>query len=344
MNITDIVAFLGAQYTGPSIEITGINTLDKATSSEISFLANPKYIDLLSSTTAGAVLITANHAHNVANPIISNNPYNDFAKLLHFFHTKEGNFQGISPLTYIAPTAQIGNNVTIYPFVYIGEHVHIADEVTIFSHCYIGEHSSIGKASILYPNVSIMSRTIIEEHCSIAPGAVIGSDGFGFVHTNEGVESIPQIGNVCIKSNVSIGANTTIDRATITTTTIGKGSKLDNLVQIAHNVSIGEYCLIVSQTGIAGSTQVGNRVITAGQAGIAGHLHIGDGAIIGPKAGIAKDIPAGETRAGMPATNQMTFLRLSHIMPKLPAIVKTITYLEDKIHMLEQTLENIQRD
>ena len=339
MNIIDIVTFLGAQYTGPSLEISGVNTLDKATSSQISFLANPKYLDLLQSTQAAAVLVTENHASLVKNPIISINPYHDFAKLLHFFYQQEGTFYGVSSLASIAPTASIGKNVIIYPFVYIADHVIIEDNVTIFPHCYIGEHSCIGAHSILYPNVTLMSRTIIKEHCILSPGAVIGSDGFGFIPTDDGIQSIPQIGNVIIESNVYIGSNTTIDRATITTTTIGTGTKIDNLVQIAHNVSIGEYCLIISQTGISGSTKIGNRVILAGQAGIAGHLHIGDGAIVGPKTGIAKDIPPGETRAGMPATNQMTFLRLSHIFPKLPDIIRNIAKLEKKITQLEQELD-----
>lgn len=337
--LSELAAMIGATLQGEDLEIGGISTLENATPKDVTFLANPRYISLLAVTKAGAVILKKEYASSVKNALVVEDPYHAFAKLLHLFRKTKQDYTGISEFTSIQDTVSLGNNVTIYPYVYIAKDVVIADDVVIYPHCYIGAGSSIGKGTILYPNVTILENTVIGENCIITSGAVIGSEGFGFIPTSDGIVSIPQIGTVVLKDDVYVGANTTIDRAAVDKTLIAKGTKIDNLVQIGHNVQIGEYCMLVAQTGISGSTKLGNRVITAGQAGIAGHLHIGDGAVVGPKAGIAKDIPPGETRAGMPATNQMTFLRLSHLFPKLPSLLKKIDVLEAKIAELESKIQ-----
>ncbi|MGL4722723.1 MAG: UDP-3-O-(3-hydroxymyristoyl)glucosamine N-acyltransferase [Desulfovibrionaceae bacterium] len=341
MKLSEIASALNSSFKGNDIHITGLNTLEDASSSELSFLANPKYIHLLAHTKAGAVVVHPNHANEIENAILSESPYQDFARIAMYFEKKEGSFEGISSLAYVSTSATIGKNVTIYPYVFVSDNVVLHDNVVLFPHCYVGENTSIGENTIISPSVTIMSNTSIGKNCTIKPGAVIASAGYGFIPTKEGIFSIPQIGTVTINNNVSVGANTTIDRAALNSTIIEQNTKIDNLVQIGHNVAIGSNCLIISQTGISGSTKIGNNVIIAGQAGIAGHLFIGDNVTIGPKSGIAQDIPAGETRAGIPATDKMTFLRLSHIFPKLPKIIKEHALLKQRVALLEEKINSI---
>lgn len=336
MLLSEIAHKLGLPYSGPDKEITGVNTLRDASETEVSFLANPKYADDLTATKAAAVIMAA--AHPGLNCLVSANPYLDFVRCVQFFAKEQGSFSGISPLAWIHPQATIDPEATIYPFASIGDGVVIESGARIFSNVYIGENCRIGQETIIYPNCSLMAGTIVGKRVIIHPGTVLGSDGFGFAQAAEGLTKFPQVGRTIIEDDVEIGANTTIDRAALGETRIGQGTKIDNLVQLGHNVRVGRNCILVAQVGIAGSTVLGDRVILAGQAGLAGHLHLGDGCRIGAKSGVGQDVPPGQDMSGIPAMPHGSFLRASAIMPKLPEMRRRLAKLEKELDALRQQL------
>lgn len=338
--LSALAAMLGLEHRGADMEIRGVNTLELAQNHELSFLANAKYAPLLSSTTAGAVIVEERYAEQVENALISNNPYLDFAKALSVFAKPQGEFTGISEQAFIHETAELGEGCTIYPFAYIGARVKLGKSVKIFPGCYVGEDCAIGARTILYPNVTIMGGAVIGSDVVAQPGAVLGSDGFGFAPTEHGLVKIPQTGNVAVGDNVEIGANTAIDRAVLNSTSIGNGVKIDNLVQLGHNVEVGAHSVLVSQVGISGSTKVGEKVTIAGQAGISGHLEIGDGVTIGPQTGVAKNIPAGATMGGTPAMERGTFMRTLAVIPKLPELSKRVKQLEKELDALKKSVKD----
>ncbi|MBT8763271.1 UDP-3-O-(3-hydroxymyristoyl)glucosamine N-acyltransferase [Desulfohalobiaceae bacterium Ax17] len=336
MLLSELAQKLGLKLVGDDLEITGVNTLDKAKEDEISFLANPKYIPLLKTTKAGAVIVDEEHATKLNRALISANPYLDFVRTVQLFAKPQGSFTGQSPLAYIHEAAEVHPSATIYPHVYIGPGARIGENTQIFPSCYIGENSVIGDNCIIYPNVSIMARTIIGNKVIIHAGVVIGSDGFGFAQGELGLEKFPQVGQVIIEDNVEIGANTTIDRAALGETRIGQGTKIDNLVQIGHNVKVGENSILVAQVGIAGSTTLGKNVILAGQVGVAGHLEIGDNCRVAAQAGVGKTLPPNTDVGGSPAMEHSAYLRSSVLMPKLPELFKKIRQLEKEILCLKE--------
>ncbi len=338
--LSEIASFLNREFTGEDIEIRGCNTLMDAREDEISFLANLKYATYLSSTRAGAVILSPEYSDKVSRAIISDNPYLDFAKVVSLFAKEQGEFKGISELSYIDPTAKIEAGVTIYPFVYIGPRAYIGKNSKIFSGTYIGEDVHIGNECILYPNVTVMGGCSIGNRVILHPGVVIGADGFGFAQADTKREKFPQIGKVVIEDDVEVGANTTIDRAALGETKIGKGTKIDNQVQIGHNVQVGDNCVIVAQVGIAGSTKIGNNVILAGQVGVGGHLNIADNVIVGGKSGIAKDIKRPGIYSGIPVMDHSTFLKMSTTLPKLPEMRKEIVRLKKEIEDLKNQIKN----
>lgn len=329
-SLVQIAHLLGIEHQGDDINITRVNTLEEANESELSFLANPKYTAKLSSTKAGAVIVRKEHAQNVKNALICDEPYHAFARCIALFAEKEGSYTGVSPFASIDPSAIIGENCTIYPYVYIGANVKIGDNCSLFSGVYVGENSTLGKNCTLYPNCVLMSKTQLGNNCTLQPGVVLGAEGYGFVRTPEGIHKIPQIGKVEIADKVEIGANSAIDKAALSATRVGTGTCIDNLVQIGHNVNIGKDNFIISQVGIAGSSRIGDNCTLAGQVGIAGHLNIGNNVTIGPQAGIAKDIADNKVVSGSPSTDYSTYMRISTLMPKLPELFKRMTRLEKK--------------
>ncbi len=336
--LAEIADFLGAKYQGENIAVTGLNTLEEATGTELSFLANPKYIKQIETTNAGAVILHENHAQAVKNAIISDNPYFAFARCMGLFAEKEGFFEGVSEFASIHPSAKIGEHCTIYPFAVIGANVEIGDNCTLFSGVYIGEHCHIGDNCTLTPNCVLMSRTSLGDNCYLQPGAVLGGEGFGFVRTDFGIQKIPQIGHVEIGDHVEVGANAAIDRAALSKTFVNSGTCIDNLVQIGHNVQIGKECLIISQVGIAGSTKIGDRCTFAGQAGIAGHQKIQDNVTVGPQGGVVKDIAKNSVVSGTPSMEYNTYMRHSILQPKIPDLFKRVNALEKQIEKLEQEI------
>ncbi len=333
MKLSKIAELLNCSYKGEDIEILGVNTLDSATSEQLSFLANPKYIKALAATSAGAIIVKEDFAENVPTAIISTKPYEDFARCIFMFAKKQGFYKDISEQAYIHESAKLGKNCIIYPFVTIGENVVIGDNCTIYSSVYIGENCIIGDDCTIYPNVSIMADSELGDSCCIQPGAVIGAEGFGFVPTPMGIQKIPQIGKAVLKDRVEIGANTCVDRAALDVTLVENGSCLDNLVQIGHNVKIGKNNLIISQVGIAGSTTTGDNVILAAQAGVAGHLHIGSNSTVAPKSGVAKDVPENVTMGGTPLTDQKNYMRTLALMPRFPEIFKRLSKIEKELNI-----------
>lgn len=336
--LSEIAARLGLSLqgadAGDDLLVTGVNTLEEAGPTELSFLANPKYAKQLAGTRAGAVIVRPEHAGEVARALISDDPYPAFARAIGLFAVPQGEFSGISPLAFLHPDAEPGEGCTIYPFAFIGPRARLGAGCTIFPGCYVGEDCVLGQGCVLYPNAVLMSGTILGDRCVLQPGAVIGGEGFGFVRTPEGIRKIPQIGRVVAGDRVEVGVNSAVDRAALSATRLESGSCLDNLVQIGHNVRLGKDCLIVSQVGISGSTHVGDNVTMAGQVGVAGHLRIGDGVTIGPQSGVAKDIPAGQVVGGTPTVDYSTYLRTLSLMPRFPDLFKRLARVEKALEAL----------
>lgn len=336
--LSTLAAKLGMRLRGEDREFSGLNTLEEASENDVSFLANPKYTHLLQSTRACAVIVPEKYAEQTARALISDNPYLDFARAASLFVRKQGEFEGVSDQAVIHPTAVIGRGCSVHPHAHVGARSALGEGCLLFPGVYVGEDCVIGKNCVLYPNSVVLAGVELGEGCVLNPGAVIGADGFGFQRFGGEMQKVPQIGTVRLAKGVEVGANSCIDRSTLGATSIGADTKIDNLVQIGHNVSLGEQCLIISQVGIAGSSKVGNRVTMAGQAGIAGHLKIGDDVTIGPQAGVPKDIAAGVTGSGSPFMESNTFMRTAVLLPKLPELAKRVKQLEAQLAALKEQL------
>lgn len=332
MKLSHLASQLGLEYTGDGdLEITGLNSLEEATGTELSFFSNPKFRGLLEQTKAGAVVAPAEAKEFIPNCLISDNPYFDFARAGFVFARPQGEETGISNKAHIDPTAVLGEGCVVYPFAFIGPRVQLGKGCKVFPGAYIGEESVLGDKVIVYPNAVIMRAVTIGNNCIIHPGAVVGSDGFGYIRLDGGIQDIPQTGSVEIGENAVVGANTCIDKAHIGITRIGKDSKLDNLVQIGHNVQLGEQALLVSQVGIAGSTKVGPRATFAGQVGVAGHLTIGEDVTIAAKSGVPANIASGTVGGGVPFMDKRSFSRYLVLAPKLPELFKRVSNLEKTV-------------
>ncbi len=336
--LSQIASALGLTLKGDDCPVTGINTLEAAGADEISFLANSKYAQFLTHTRACAVIVSEEYADAVPRALISANPYVDFGRAVGLFARPQGSFSKTSEQSLIHQDAVLGTGCTVYPFVFIGPRAVIGAGSVLFPGCYIGEDCKVGEGCILYPNVALMAGTVVGKGCIVHPGVVLGADGFGFARAGGGVQKIPQIGTVRIGDDVEIGANTTIDRAVLGATSVGDGTKIDNLVMIGHNVSVGKQCFIVSQVGISGSTKVGDRVTMAGQAGLSGHITIGNDVTIGPQSGVVRDIADGVTCGGSPCVEGRTFMRTVAVMPKLPDMYKRLGQLEAELAELKRLL------
>ena len=321
----------------PDTPVTDIAEIQNATSREISFVGNSKYYKFLASTDAAAVILPANYSGDFTPRIEVANPQMAVKLLIdHFRPPLPLSFEGIHEAATIHPSAKVGTNVTIGPHSVVGADSFIGDNVILESHVSIGQECSIAHDTHVYPNVSIYDRTTIGAQVIIHSGTVIGSDGYGFT-LEEGVhKKIRQVGSVRIENNVEIGSNCSIDRATLGKTIIGEGSKLDNLVQIGHNVKIGKGCLIVAQVGIAGSTQLGDYVVVGGQAGFAGHIKVGDQVTIASKSGVTKDIESGVTISGFPAIPHNEDRKQIVYIRQLPEIIERLKSLENHRDQGEQ--------
>ena len=337
-----IAGFLKGEIEGdPGIVVNAIAKIEEGHEGALSFLANPKYEHYIYSTKSSVVLVNKSFVPTSkveATLIKVENAYNAFASLLQLVEQSKPRKKGIHPTAVIEPSAKIGEGAYIGAYAYIGENCILGDNCSVYPHVYIGDNSKVGNGCTLNPGVKIYHECVLGEGVTIHAGTVIGSDGFGFAPQSENeFMKIPQIGNVVIEDHVEIGANVTIDRATMGSTIIRRGVKLDNLIQIAHNVEIGENTVIAAQTGISGSTKVGKNCMFGGQVGLAGHIKIVDGTKIGAQSGIPGDVKKENSiLLGYPAIDHRDFLRCSVVFRKLPELRIKVDALEKEIESLKK--------
>lgn len=338
--VADIAKKLGASFEGDGeAEITGIAGVRDGRRGDVTFVANRRYASDVARTKATAVVVDAEWDRPCPAALIRvSNPDKAFSQIAQWFMPEPVKPPpGIHDTAIIADDAEIGDKVSVGPYCIVEGGAVIGDGTTLSAHCYVGHFTKIGKDCFLYPMVSLRERIEIGDRVIIHNGTVVGSDGFGYNVDEQGVRTkIPQIGRVVIGDDVEIGANVTIDRARFGSTRIGKGVKIDNLVQIAHNVVIGDHAVIVAQVGVAGSTTVGSRAILAGQAGVAGHLVVGEGAIVGAQAGVTKNVAPRTFVSGYPAAPHDKATRVHAHMMRLPEMREQLMALEERLGKLEK--------
>ena len=332
----EIAEHVSGEVSGnPEILITGINSLEQATQGEISFFAASRYRQQVAQTKASALLVARRLDMFSGPQVIVPNPSLAYAKVAALFSPPVARHPGISDRAYIGKSALLGKNVSVYPFVHVGKSAQIGNEVVLFPGVFVGDRAKLGDRTVLFPNVTVMHDCIIGSDVVIHAGCVIGADGFGFVREGSSSIKIPHLGIVQIDDHVEIGANSCIDRAALGKTWIRSGVKTDNLVQIAHNVWIGEDTVIVAQAAIGGSVQVGKQVVIGGQAAIGDHLEISDRAMIGSQAGVPKSISQGQVVSGSPAMPHRLWLKTSSLITRLPEFFARLRDLEKKLSNLE---------
>ena len=305
----------------------------------ISFLSNPKYTHYIYDTKSSIVLV--NEDVVLERPVSATlirvkNAYECVARLLQLYHASIPAKKGIDSLAFVSPTAKIGKDCYIGAFAYIGDNAVVGDNTQIYPHAVIGDNVTVGDHCLLYPNVTIYKECRLGNNVTIHSGSVIGADGFGFAPNSDGYDKIPQIGIVIIEDNVEIGANTCVDRSTMGSTIIHKGVKLDNLVQIAHNVEVGENTVMSAQVGIAGSTKVGSWCMFGGQVGLAGHITIGDKTFLGAQSGVPGNIKGNESLIGTPPMEPKAYFRSQAIFRRLPEMYKQIAELQKQVEELKK--------
>jgi UDP-3-O-[3-hydroxymyristoyl] glucosamine N-acyltransferase len=338
-----IAGFLKGEIAGdPDIKVNTVAKIEEGHEGALSFLANPKYEHYIYTTASSVVLVNKSFIPSgkiEATLIKVDNAYEAFASLLRLVDQSRPRKKGIHPAAIIEPTAKIGSDVYIGPYAYIGENCVIGDGCSVYPHVYLGDNTTLGINCTVNPGVKIYHDCVIGEGCIIHAGSVIGSDGFGFAPQSENeYMKIPQLGNVILEDLVEIGANVTIDRATMGSTIIRKGVKLDNLIQIGHNVEVGENTVMAAQTGIAGSSKIGKNCMFGGQVGISGHIKIANGSKIGAQGGVLGDIREENTIIiGSPAFEIKQFMRSTVVFKKLPDLKTKVDKLEKEVESLKKS-------
>lgn len=332
-----IAGILDGDIVGnPDVEVSKLAKIEEGSEGSLTFLANPKYQPYIYTTKASITIV--NKTFIPENPISTTlikveDAYKSFSKLLEYYNLVKLNKTGIENPSFISESASYGENIYVGAFSYIGDNVKIGNNVKIFPNSYIGDNTVIGNDCVIFSGAKIYSETIIGNNCVINSGVIIGADGFGYAPTENGsYDKVPQTGNVVIEDYVDVGAGTTIDRATLGSTVIRKGVKLDNQIQIAHNVEIGKNTVIAAQTGIAGSTKIGENCQIGGQVGIVGHITIGNNVKIQAQSGIGRNVKDNEVLQGSPALNYGDFNKSYVYFKNLPKIVKDINNLEKKVN------------
>jgi UDP-3-O-[3-hydroxymyristoyl] glucosamine N-acyltransferase len=332
-----LAADLGGEVIGDGATvIRGVAGIREALPGDLTFIANSRYDSHLAETRASAVICSREKRETGMPLLVVDNPYLAFQRAVRIFRPDQ-----YRPPAGIHPTAVVGADVTLGREVAIGPHciveagVTLGDRVVLMGGCYVGHRVTLGDDSYLYPRVVVRDECVLGARCIVHSGAVIGSDGFGFAFDDGRYHKVPQVGNVVIGDDVEIGANTTIDRATTHSTRIGDGSKIDNLVQIGHNVVVGRHCIIVAQVGVSGSTELEDHVTLGGQAGLVGHIKIGTGATVGAQSGVTKSVTGGTIVTGYPATQHSAWRRLQAFIHRLPDLFQRTRALEDRVTELE---------
>jgi UDP-3-O-[3-hydroxymyristoyl] glucosamine N-acyltransferase len=340
--LAELAARVGGEVTGNgAVRIAGVAPLEEAGDAEISFFSNKKYRQAFEATRAAAVVVEPDTEVPPGRTVLRvKNAYLAFAKISTVFHPPRESLPEVAPSAVIHPTARVHPSAQVMPLACVGPGAEIGARTVLFPGVHVADGARVGEDCVLYHNVVIRERCALGSRVIVQPGAVIGSDGFGFAFDPEGDGrgprhyTVPQIGIVVVEDDVEIGANTCIDRATLGATRIGRGARIDNLVQIAHNVEIGPLTILVSQVGIAGSSKLGMGVVAAGQVGIVGHIEIGDGVKIGAQSGVAHDVEPGTAISGSPARPHARWLRNSAALDRLPELVKEVRELRREVERL----------
>lgn len=339
MNATvgEIADLVGGVVQGDrDVRVTGLNGIRQAAPGDLTFLSDVRYAAHLRVTQAAAVLVARDISEAPCPRIQVDNPY--MAMLVvstHFYGGKSLVAPGVHPCAVVAEDVVMGRDVAIDALARVGSDCVLGDGVTIHSGAFIGNDARIGAGCVIHGNATVYDRSVLGERCIIHSGAVIGADGFGFVQQNGENVKIPQLGNVVLGNDVEVGANSAIDRATFGSTTIGDGTKIDNLVQIGHNVQIGKHCIICGNAGIAGSSILGNHVMVGAASGVAGHLEVGDGVVVAAQSGVTKSVKAGTVVFGFPAMEQEHMRRMQAALRNLPEALRRLRQLEHRLEQLE---------
>lgn len=337
-----IAAYIGGEIIGDeNATVCTFAKIEEGTPGALSFLSNPKYTAYIYDTKSSIVLVNSDFIAEKpisATLIKTANAYESLAKLMALYESVKPKKTGISPMASVAASATIGEDVYIGPFVYIGEKATVGNNTIIEASTSIGDGATVGNDCIIYSNVTIYHGCKVGNRCILHAGSVVGSDGFGFAPGANGYDKIPQIGIAILEDDVEIGANTCIDRATMGATTIKRGVKLDNMVQVAHNVVIDEHTVMAAQSGVAGSTKVGSWCMIGGQAGISGHIKLGNQVKVGGHSGVTNNVQDGKSMMGYPAFEHTQFARASVIFKKLPEMYREMDALRKEIESLKQQL------
>lgn len=337
-----IAAYLKGEVVGnENATVHTFAKIEEGVPGAISFLSNPKYTSYIYDTRSSIVLVnrTFEPEHEVKATLIKvDNAYESLAQLLTLYEASKPKKFGIDSLAFVASTAKIGQNVYIGAFAYIGENAVIGDNTQIYPHSFVGDNAKVGNDTLIYSSVNIYHDCRIGNNCILHSGCVIGADGFGFAPAKSGYDKIPQIGIVEIEDNVEIGANTCVDRATMGHTVVHSGTKLDNLIQIAHNDEIGSNTVMAAQCGIAGSTKIGSWCMFGGQVGVAGHIHIGDKVYCGAQAGIGSNVKSEQTIIGSPAYDAKGWMKSSAVFKRLPDMYSELNAMRKEINELKEKL------
>lgn len=337
-----IAAFVQGEIVGDeNATVHTFAKIEEGVPGALSFLSNPKYTPYIYETKSSIVLVNKDFIPEQpinATLIKVNNAYESLAKLMTLYEQSHPKRVGIDPLAYVAPTAQIGKDVYLAPFACVGDGAIVGDGTELHPHATVGRNAKVGANCILYAHATVYHDCIVGNNCIMHAGSVVGADGFGFAPTPDGYEKIPQIGIAILEDNVEIGANTCIDRATMGATIIHKGVKLDNLVQIAHNVEVGANTVMASQVGVAGSTKIGEWCMFGGQVGIAGHITIGDKVNLGAQSGVPGSLKANQQLIGTPPMEMKPYFKSQAIFRKLPDMYKEMSALRKELEELKQQL------
>jgi UDP-3-O-[3-hydroxymyristoyl] glucosamine N-acyltransferase len=337
----ELAAELGGTVVGdPAVPIRGVAGIREAMPGDITFIANARYDGYLTETRASAV-ICGREARPSPVPLLQvDNPYLAFQRIVRVFRPDPYRpSPGVHPTAVVAPDVELGAEVSIGPWCVVEHGARIGARAVVMAGGYIGPMTTIGEDTMLWPHVVVREECVVGARCIVHSGAVIGSDGFGFAFDAGRYHKVPQVGNVVIGDDVEIGANTTIDRATTDATRVGDGTKIDNLVQLGHNVVVGRHGIIVAQVGVSGSTQLEDYVTLGGQSGLVGHIRIGKGAMVGAKTGVSKSVPPGEVVSGYPAMPHPLFKRVFALLQRLPQLFQRAKALEERVARLEQERE-----
>jgi len=340
MKLGEIANRLGCELRGDAnLEISGVASIEEAQGEQLTFLGNPKYARFLATTRAAAVIVPPEAPPISVPTLVAKNPYLAFAKAIELFYAPPKPAPGIHPTAVVSPAATLGRNCSLGAHVVIGEGVHIGDDAILHPHVVLYPHVRIGDRFLAHSHAVVREHCVLGDRVILQNGAVIGADGFGFAPKGDGsYHKIVQSGIVIVEDDVEIGAHTCVDRATVGATRVGRGTKLDNLVQVGHGSTIGEHTVIAAQAGMAGSTRVGNRVMLGGQVGLAGHLTVGDDVSVMAQAGIGQSIDPGRVVGGTPAIDASVFKRNAVILQNLPELARSVRALTKQVAALEAKL------